>query len=141
MTIESSIVIWTFRWSSYLLNSLLSLSQKVRLNHFLSRSHEDFPHTSISFPFQLADFCSIALLLNNLCFCSCEIFDKTCCSGVFSCCLKVAITSSSSEVSLFYSFLLSSFARMFVSMKGFCISFIMAQRYICAFSKRFYLIF
>ena len=68
-------IIWTFRLSSYLLNSLLSLSQKVRLNYFLSRTHEDFPHTLIWFPFQLPDFFCVAFPLDDLCFWNCEIFN------------------------------------------------------------------
>ena len=68
-------IIWTFRLSSYLLNSLLSLGQKVRLNYFLSRTHEDFPHTLIWFPFQLPDFFCVAFPLDDLCFWNCEIFN------------------------------------------------------------------
>ena len=84
------VVLWTFRWSSYLLNSLLSFVQKVRLNHFLSRSHEDFLHT---FFFFLSTFLlSLALLFSWMIFVS--VIASSFCSGVFSCCRKSLITSS-----------------------------------------------
>ena len=67
MTIVCSIffVIWTFRWSSYLLNNLLSLSQKVRLNQFLSRSHEDRSHILYHFLF-LSNFSVLKNYLSKL---------------------------------------------------------------------------
>ena len=92
------VVIWTFRRISYLLNNSLSLGQKVCLNHFLLRSHKDFPHTLFSVLSNLLIFLccsslewSLFLLLwflwLNL---SCGRFSFMFCSRVFGRCLNVS---------------------------------------------------